>query len=121
LKPLLLAVAVVLMLVTMQWTRAQDKQEPQLKHLTASPANFVRPAFLTALSIERGVEYPSLVRLKGSVEIKTPVCLPVGNNSALVCDGEMIIRADAAEFDEGTGEIEAHGHVHITPLRHRGN
>ena len=54
----------------------------------------------------------------GDVEIKTPVCLPVGRHGRTVCDGSMIVRADAAVLHEDTGEIEAHGNVVITPLRH---
>ena len=91
------------------------------KHLTVPPLNGGRAVALSALSIERGVSYPSVVKLKGNVEIRTPVCLPVGQDSALVCDGEMIVRADEAEFSESTGEIQAHGNVTVTPLRHKLN
>jgi hypothetical protein len=97
----------------------QDNAER--KHLTVPPLNGGRAVALSALSIERGVSYPSVVKLKGNVEIKTPVCLPVGENGAMVCDGEMIVRADTAEFDESTGEIQAHGNVTVTPLRHKVN
>ena len=74
---------------------------------------------LQALNIERGAHYPSVIQLKGNVEVKTPVCLPVGRHRAVVCDGEMILHADAAEFHEDTGEIKASGSVSVTPLRHR--
>lgn len=120
-RALLLASASIFLLVTTPpRTTAQVGGEGELKHLTAS-INALRPSSLTALSIERGTNYPSLIRLKGSVEIKTPVCLPVGNDGAPVCDGEMIVRADEAEFHEDTGEIQAHGNVQITPLQHRLN
>jgi hypothetical protein len=89
------------------------------KHMTAAPLNGNRPVALTARSIERGVKYPSIVELKGNVEIKTPVCLPIGNQGKLICDGEMIVRADEVRFHEDTGEIEANGHVIVTPLRHK--
>ncbi len=81
--------------------------------------NGSRPVVLTAISIVRGARYPTVIKLKGSVEIKTPVCLPIGKNGALVCDGEMIVHADEAELHEDSGEIQAHGNVQITPLRHR--
>lgn len=90
-----------------------------LKHMVTAPLNGNRAVALAALSIERGVEYPSIVELKGNAEIKTPVCLPVGKQSKLVCDGEMIVRADEVRFHEDTGEIEANGHVIVTPLQHK--
>jgi hypothetical protein len=98
---------------------AQENRSGELKHITAAPQNGSRPVSLTALSIVRGAQYPTVISLKGSVEIKTPVCLPSGKNNALVCDGEMIVHADEAEFHEDSGEIQAHGNVQITPLRHR--
>ena len=100
------------------WATGQDAISQQ-KHLTIAPQNGTRPVALTARSIERGVEYPSIVRLKGNVEIKTPVCLPVGKQGKLICDGEMIVRADEAQVHEDTGEIEPNGHVTVVPLRHK--
>jgi hypothetical protein len=96
----------------------QDDQAVELKHLTVAPQNGNRTVALAALTIERGAHYPSVVKLKGNVEIKTPVCLPVGKESELICDGQMIVRADEAEFHEDTGQIEAHGNVSVTPLVH---
>src|SRR5262245_17508473 len=93
--------------------------QAELKHATAAPANGSRAVSLAALSIERGAKYPSVINLKGNVEIIAPVCLPVGKNSALICDGDMIVHADEAEFHEDTSEIQAHGNVQIIPLRHR--
>jgi len=95
----------------------QDPPSEQ-KHLTVAPLNGNRAVSLTALSIERGVRYPSVIDLKGAVEIRTPVCIPVGKKGAPVCDGYMIVRADEAAFHEDTGAIEAHGRVTVTPLRH---
>jgi hypothetical protein len=107
-----LAVTVLPILVLAQ------ENSTELKHFTAVPANGSRPVSLAALSIEHGGQYPTVIRLKGKVEIKTPVCLPAGKGGAVVCDGEMIVRADEAEFHEDTGEIQAHGNVQVTPLRH---
>lgn len=97
---------------------AQNESAASLKHLTATPLNARFPARLAALSIERDPAYPGMVRLRGNVEIKSPVCLPVGPKSATVCDGETIVSADEADFDEKTGEIAARGSVHVTPLFH---
>ncbi len=96
----------------------QDDKAVEVKHLTAAPQNGSRTVALAALSIERGAHYPSVVKLKGNVEIKTPVCLPVGKESELVCEGYMVVTADEAEFHEDTGQIEARGNVSVTPLRH---
>ena len=99
-------------------TTAQENTA-ELKHVTVPIVNGSRPVSLTALSIEHGLEYPAVISLKGRVEIQTPVCLPVGKKGAPVCDGEMIVHADEAEFHEDTGEIQAHGNVQIIPLRHK--
>ena len=77
-----------------------------------------RPASLSANEIERGGHYPSIVHLKGAVEIKSPVCLSVGKPGKPICDGSMILRADEATYHEDTGQIEAAGSVTVTPLRH---
>lgn len=90
-----------------------------VKHVSSIPANGTRPVLLAANNIVRGTPYPSTISLKGNVEIRTPVCLPVGKGEALVCDGEMILRADGAVFHEATGEIEAQGNVTVTPVQHR--
>jgi hypothetical protein len=76
------------------------------------------PVRLSALNVQRGVTYPSVIEMKGNVEIQTPVCLPVGKGRKLICDGHMIVHADEAKFHEDTGEIEATGTVIVTPLRH---
>jgi hypothetical protein len=87
------------------------------QHLTVAPLSGSRAVTLSALNIERGTSYPSVIQLKGNVEIKTPVCLPAGRKNALVCDGEVILQADSAEFHEDTGQIEAHGTVTVIPIR----
>lgn len=92
-------------------------QEP--KHVNAVPVSGGRGSTLTALNIERDTTYPSAIHLKGEVEIKTPVCLPIGRHGKLMCDGEMILRADEATYHEDSGQIEARGSVTVTPLRHK--
>ena len=93
---------------------------PELKHVIVPQPHGGRSVYLTALNIERGVEYPTVVKLSGSVEIKTPVCLPARKKGAnMVCDGDMVVHADEAQFHEDTGQIEAHGNVTVTPLQHR--
>ena len=88
------------------------------KHLSVVPVGGGRGSTLAALNIERETPYPSAIHLKGAVEIKTAVCLPVGRHGKLICDGEMILRADEATYHEDSGQIEARGSVTVTPLRH---
>ena len=57
----------------------------------------------------------SIIQLKGDVEIKMITCTPTAQHERKVCEGMMVLRADAAEFNEKTGEIAASGHVRITP------
>lgn len=103
-------------------TLAQDHaaQLSQVKHLTVYPVNGIRPVLLSAISIQRGAEYPSLVDLKGDVEIRTRVCImqskTVSKKNAMVCDGETVIRADEAVFHEDTGAVEAQGKVTVTTV-----
>lgn len=87
---------------------------PPLKHMSIAPLNGSRPVSVSALKIERGVEYPTIVKLSGNVEIRTPFCAPPGSDWKVTCYREMIVRADEAQFHEDTGQIEAHGNVVVT-------
>lgn len=89
----------------------------QQKHLVAFVVNGWAN-MLSAQSIVKGAEYPTVVYLKGNVEVKTPVCPLVGKKPAKACDSYMVLHADAAEFHEDTGQIEAHGNVSVVPLAH---
>jgi hypothetical protein len=103
--------------VALRSVRGEEASEAQQKHLIA----FVVDGWesrLSALSIERGAEYPTVVYLKGNVEVKTPVCPLLGKRPPKACDSYMVLHADAAEFHEDTGQIEAHGNVKVVPLRH---
>ena len=93
---------------------AQDYQAGQLKRLSVPTTTSVRPIAVAALDIERGHAYPSIIHLKGSVEIKTPVCVKAGQGSALYCAGYIVLHADEAEFHEDSGQIEARGNVKVT-------
>ena len=54
---------------------AQDYPAGQLKHLPIPTASGQPVVTVAALEIERGAEYPTVVHLKGSVEIRMPVCV----------------------------------------------
>ena len=81
-------------------TTGQVAPDP-LKHLTTARIDgALGGARLSAVNIERDVPYPSTVHLKGSVEIRV---------------AGFILRADEADYNEKTGEIDAHGDVKVTP------
>ena len=103
---------------------AQDNPTAQLKHLYILTDSSLRPVAIAAMNVEQGLHYPSVIHLTGNVEIRTPVCLPrdpgngqSGNKQTSTCDGSMVLRADAADFHEDTGQIEATGNVKITRER----
>ena len=57
---------------------AQDYPAGQLKRLSVPIATSPSPLSVAALEIEREGDYPAILHLKGSVEIKTPVCVNAG-------------------------------------------
>jgi lipopolysaccharide assembly outer membrane protein LptD (OstA) len=93
---------------------AQDNPAGQLKHLIVPTTTSALPVSVAAMEIESELPHPSIIHLKGSVEIKTPVCLHAGRGNALVCNGSVVLRADEADFHEDTGQIEASGNVKVT-------
>ncbi|MGD0777130.1 MAG: hypothetical protein ABSC05_30285 [Candidatus Solibacter sp.] len=93
---------------------AQDYPAGEMKRLSVPTTTNAKPLSVAAREIEREGLYPSVIHLKGSVEIRTPVCVKAGQGSVLNCDGYIVLRADTADFHEGTGQIEAHGNVTVT-------
>jgi hypothetical protein len=93
---------------------AQDYPAGQRKSLSVPTSSSVTPLSIAAFDIEREGLYPSIIHLKGSVEIKTPVCVKAGQGSVLYCAGYIVLHADAADFHEGTGQIDARGNVTVT-------
>ena len=86
----------------------------QPKYLSIPTQTSVRPISLTARRIERGLQYPSIIYLKGEIEIRTPICVRVGPDHAQYCDGYVVLRADEADFHEDSGQVEARGQVTVT-------
>jgi len=75
---------------------------------------------VAAIQIEReGVHYPSVVHLKGAVEIRMPVCVVTGPGTVQHCAGEIVFHADEADLHEDTGQIEAKGAARITRIASR--
>ena len=93
---------------------AQDYPAGQMKRLTVPTKTNVNPISVAALAIEREGDYPAIIHLKGSVEIKTPVCVKPGQGSVLHCDGYIVLHADQADFHEASGQVEARGNVTVT-------
>ena len=55
-----------------------------------------------------------MIHLKGSVEIRTPVCTESGANHAHTCAGYIVLRAEEADLHEDSGQIDARGKVTVT-------
>lgn len=94
------------------------QSSPELKHLPVAPQQGATAVTVSARDIEREARYPSVIHLTGSVEIKMPVCMRPRPNE-MTCDGEMVLRADEADFHEDTGRIEARGNVSLTPTHRK--
>ena len=88
---------------------AQDRSTGQVKHILVPIANSAQPLAVAAMEVDRPVQYPSVVHLKGAVEIRMPVCVVTGPGTAQHCAGEIVFHADEADLHEGTGQIEARG------------
>jgi lipopolysaccharide assembly outer membrane protein LptD (OstA) len=93
---------------------AQTYPPGQLKRLTVPTRTSLSPLSVSALEIEREGEYPAIIHLKGSVEIKTPVCVKGVPGNALFCAGYVVLHADQADFHEDSGQTEAQGNVTVT-------
>ena len=75
---------------------AQDQPAEELKHLLATGPD--HGARLSALSIQRGADYPSIIELRGKAEVRA---------------GCMLLTADEVDYHESSGEIEPRGHVRV--------
>lgn len=64
---------------------------------------------LQADNINRGLHYPSVVELKGNVQIIVKIVAQHNPLSLLI----MEVRADEVDYHEDTGEIEARGNVRV--------
>ena len=93
---------------------AQTGPAHEIKHLWVPTSTSVRPSSISAAEVDREGNYPAIIHLKGSVEIKTPVCVEGGTQNGQICDGYVVLRADAADFHEDSGQIEARGSVTVT-------
>jgi hypothetical protein len=86
-------------------------QEKQIKHLVISPPDGDPAISLEATEIRRDIsttDSAHLIELKGSAQIRTALCGHEVPNRKMV-----VLHSDTAVYNEGTGEIEANGNVHI--------
>ena len=81
----------------------QTATPPQRLNLNAGNA------IIQAENIERPVTFPSIIQLKGNVQISTKITAQESPVRLLI----MVVRADEADYHEDTGEIEARGSVQV--------
>jgi hypothetical protein len=93
---------------------AQNYPTGQLKHISVPVASSAQPLSVAAMEIDRELQYPSVIHLKGAVEIKMPICVVTRPETVQNCAGEIVFRADEADLHEDTGQIEAKGGARIT-------
>lgn len=92
---------------------AQNYPAGERKHLSVPIPSSAQPLVVAAIEIDREGQYPSVVHLKGDVEIRIPVCIVTGPGTVQRCAGEIIFRADEADLHEDTGQIESKGAVSV--------
>ena len=81
-------------------------QENKLNLMATGPLGSIT---LQADSILRRPSYPSVIQLKGNVEIKTKTVVQDSPLRLMI----MVVRADEADYHEDTSEIEARGTVRV--------
>ena len=91
---------------------AQNNPVTNRKHLSVPTSGSTQPLIVSANEIDRGVDYPSVIHLKGDVEIRMPVCVSAG--AVRRCAGEIVLHADEVDLQERTGQFEARGVVRVT-------
>jgi lipopolysaccharide assembly outer membrane protein LptD (OstA) len=93
---------------------------PRLIHTEPPRLHFTMPIpegegyfeLVASSALRVSAKTESILHLRGNVAVRTTICVRG------VCDGgSMVLHADAVDYNETTGEIEAHGDVHIDPYR----
>jgi len=89
----------------------ENRSQPERLHFAFSFPQGHKVLFeLTATNAQR-VLSGSVLQLTGNVEVRMTTCPPQGH----VCvKSPMVLHADAVDYNEATGQIEAHGDVHTT-------
>ena len=102
-KLLIVAGVVAHLTVALPQAVCQDNSAAQKLSLAVGRSS------LQADSIERGVSYPSVIQLRGNVQITSRTVVNYSPLSMMI----MVVRADEADYHEDTGEIEARGSVQV--------
>jgi hypothetical protein len=115
-KHLLLSVAIACQLSPLA-SRAvcqESGSQPERLHFAFSFPQGHKVLFeLTATSAQHVLSSPVL-QLTGNVEVRMTTCPPQGH----VCvKSPMVLHADAVDYNEATGQIDAHGDVHTTFIK----
>lgn len=113
-KFLILGVAIMWQLSGLSFrsqSQEPNEQASQLHFTFSFPQSFKGRYELTASNAQtvhpHGTD--SILQLRGNVEVRTVVCRPTGN----ICDkSPVVLRAEAIDFNEATGEMQAKGAVH---------
>jgi hypothetical protein len=90
----------------------------EIKHLSIPAIPGLRPVAVAAAEIQRELPYPGVIHLKGSAEIRTPICVE-GPKNTHVCGGYIVLRADEADFHVDSGQIDARGNVQVVQEPYR--
>jgi lipopolysaccharide assembly outer membrane protein LptD (OstA) len=99
----------------------EAKPQPERLHFAFSFPQGHKVLFeLTATSAQR-VLSSSVLQLTGNVEVRMTTCPPHGHGCVT---SPMVLHADAVDYNEVTGQINAHGDVHtafieLSPRGHR--
>jgi lipopolysaccharide assembly outer membrane protein LptD (OstA) len=124
-KLLTLSIAIAFQICTLspQAVGQDNPAQPERLHVRRPiPASGGSRVDITASEIYRdlsrdpsNVANESIIHLKGNVEVRMFACPLAAKDRSKGCSGVMLMRADAADYNEKTGEINASGNVHITP------
>jgi hypothetical protein len=100
---LLFALGLIAQLVGAPQAMPQNATSRQMLHISVGSAT------IQAESIERPVPFPSVIRLRGNVQISTKISAADAPLRLMI----MVVRADEADYHEDSGEIEARGSVQV--------
>jgi lipopolysaccharide assembly outer membrane protein LptD (OstA) len=103
-KPILLLAA-----ISLPWAIGQENK-PEPLHLIIDRIHMTASSIQRDGSVSNNPELPA-VYLRGNVEIRKEFCVPTGGKT--VCNEEMVLRADEAEYHPDTGEITPSGNVRV--------
>ena len=99
----------------------ESRSQPERLHFAFSFPQDHKVFFeLTATSAQH-VLSSSVLQLTGNVEVTMTTCPPQGHECVR---SPIVLHADAVDYDEATGQIDAHGDVHtsfieLSPRGHR--